>query len=446
MVIVGLFGTDGIRGQANSKLSPELALGIGRAAAACLGKGVDRILIGRDPRLSGLMLESALASGFASAGVNVCLVGVIPTPGLAWLANNLNVPAAMISASHNPMADNGLKFFSRQGLKLEDRQEQAIEALYHRGLETLPRPTGEAVGGIYRDESLKKHYLEYLLGTLTTPLATGLKIVVDCANGSASGLAGQLYKAAGVEVEEIHAAPDGANINQDCGSTHPASLIEAVKAKGADLGLALDGDADRLIAVDAYGKIVDGDKIMLICAHDYKERGLLDQDTLVITVMSNLGLVLAARDLGIKTIAAQVGDRYVLEEMQKGGYNLGGEQSGHIIFRRYATTGDGLLSGLCLMEIMTRRGRTLAELAEIMDYLPQVLINVSVGSKEGWQDNRLIAEKIARAEAALEGRGRVLVRPSGTENLIRVMLEGPQEDQLRELGMEIAAAIKSALS
>lgn len=439
-----LFGTDGIRGQANSVLTPELALGIGRAAAACLGdEGGNKIIIGRDPRLSGQMLESALASGIVSAGLDVCLVGVITTPGLAWLAKSTGAAAAMISASHNPMEDNGLKFFNASGFKLEDSQEEAIEELYYGSLNEFPRPIGANVGRVFRDESLIIKYRDYLLTTLGEPL-TGLKIVVDCANGSAAVMAGQLYSEAGAAVELINAAPNGTNINLDCGSTHPGGLIAAVKARGADLGLALDGDADRLIAVDARGEIVDGDKIMLICARDYKDRGLLDRDTLVITVMSNLGLVLAAKELGIKTVAAKVGDRFVLEEMLRGGYGLGGEQSGHIIFRRFATTGDGLLSGLQLMEVMVRSRKSLAELAAVMEYLPQVLINVAVARKEGWEDNDTVVKKIAWAEKELRGRGRVLVRPSGTENLIRVMLEGPEEEQLHTLGAAIAAEIKKA--
>lgn len=438
-----LFGTDGIRGQANSWLTPELALGIGRAAAYCLGG--DRggtILIGRDPRLSGAMLEGALASGIASVGLNVRLAGIITTPGLAWLTKNTGATAgAMISASHNPMEDNGIKFVNSQGFKLEDAQELAIEEIYLRN-QDLPRPVGEKVGRILRDESLIEKYCAYLLSTIQQPLK-GIKIVVDCANGSASGIARQVFAGAGAQVETIHAAPDGININRNCGSTHPAALAAAVKAKKADLGLALDGDADRLIAVDAQGEIVDGDKIMLICAGALKEQGKLRDDTLVVTVMSNLGLQLAAKELGIKTVAAKVGDRYVLEEMLRGNYSLGGEQSGHIIFRQFATTGDGLLSALQLMQVMVQTGKSLQELARVMAYLPQVLVNVKVASKEGWQHNRRIAAKIAWAEAELQGQGRVLVRPSGTEPLIRVMLEGPQKAQLQALAQAIAEVIKT---
>lgn len=440
-----LFGTDGIRGQANAVLTPELAFKIGRAAASRLGEKGGAFLIGRDPRLSGAMLEGALASGIASVGMDVFLTGIVTTPGLAWLTKETGAAAgAMISASHNPMEDNGIKFFNSQGFKLEDAEELAIEELYFQDTDDLPRPTGENVGRIIRREELVQAYCDYLLSTVDVSL-TGLKIVVDCANGSAAGIAPKVFAAAGAQVEAIHSVPDGININRNCGSTHPEALAAAVKAKGADAGLALDGDADRLIAVDARGEIVDGDKIMLICARSLKQQGRLAKDTLVITVMSNLGLRLAAKDLGIKTIAAKVGDRYVLEEMLRGGYILGGEQSGHIIFRQFATTGDGLLSALQLLQIMVQEGKSLEELAEVMEYLPQVLINVPVASKEGWQENEFIAAKIAWAEAELQGQGRVLVRPSGTEPLIRVMLEGPRESQLQELAQAIADVIKAQL-
>lgn len=440
-----LFGTDGIRGKANAVLTPELAFRIGRAAASYLGEKGGVFLIGRDPRLSGAMLEGALASGIASVGMDVVLAGIITTPGLAWLTKEMGATAgAMISASHNPMEDNGIKFFNSQGFKLEDAEELAIEELYFRDIDNFPRPTGENVGDIVRQQELVQKYCEYLLSTVDVSLE-GLKIVVDCANGSAAGIAPQVFAAAGAQVESIHACPDGININRGCGSTHPEALAAAVKAKGADIGFALDGDADRLIAVDARGEIVDGDKIMLICAKDLKEQGRLARDTLVITVMSNLGLLLAAKGLGVRTVATKVGDRYVLEEMLRGGYILGGEQSGHIIFRQYATTGDGLISSLQLLQIMVKKGKSLGELAEVMEYLPQVLINVPVASKEGWQENEEIAAKIAWAEAELQGQGRVLVRPSGTEPLIRVMLEGPRESQLQELARAIADVIKAQL-
>jgi len=440
-----LFGTDGIRGKANVVLTPELAFKIGRAAASRLGEKGGAFLIGRDPRLSGAMLEGALASGIASVGMDVFLTGIVTTPGLAWLTKETGAAAgAMISASHNPMEDNGIKFFNSQGFKLEDAEELAIEELYSQDTDDLPRPTGENVGRIIRREELVQTYCDYLLSTIDVSLK-GLKIVVDCANGSASGIAPKVFAAAGAQVEAIHSDPDGININRNCGSTHLEALAAAVKAKGADAGLALDGDADRLIAVDARGEIVDGDKIMLICAKSLKEQGRLAKDTLVITVMSNLGLRLAAKDLGVKTVATKVGDRYVLEEMLREGCTLGGEQSGHIIFRQFATTGDGLLSALQLLQIMVQEGKSLEELAEVMEYLPQVLINVPVASKEGWQENEFIAAKIAWAEAELQGQGRVLVRPSGTEPLIRVMLEGPRESQLQELAQAIADVIKAQL-
>jgi len=440
-----LFGTDGIRGKANVVLTPELAFKIGRAAASRLGEKGGAFLIGRDPRLSGAMLEGALASGIASVGMDVFLTGIVTTPGLAWLTKETGAAAgAMISASHNPMEDNGIKFFNSQGFKLEDAEELAIEELYFQDTDDLPRPTGENVGRIIRREELVQTYCDYLLSTIDVSLK-GLKIVVDCANGSASGIAPKVFAAAGAQVEAIHSDPDGININRNCGSTHLEALAAAVKAKGADAGLALDGDADRLIAVDARGEIVDGDKIMLICAKSLKEQGRLAKDTLVITVMSNLGLRLAAKDLGVKTVATKVGDRYVLEEMLREGCTLGGEQSGHIIFRQFATTGDGLLSALQLLQIMVQEGKSLEELAEVMEYLPQVLINVPVASKEGWQENEFIAAKIAWAEAELQGQGRVLVRPSGTEPLIRVMLEGPREPQLQELARAIADVIKAQL-
>lgn len=440
-----LFGTDGIRGEANSQLTPELAFAIGRAAAWYLGDTEGKIIIGRDPRLSGAMLEAALASGIASVGLDVSLAGVISTPGLARLTKTEEaVAGAMISASHNPMEDNGIKFLNSRGYKLDDAQEEAIESIYRDKLDTLPRPTGKNIGRIYRDESMLNKYCNYLLSTLDQPLS-GLRVLVDCANGAASDFAVSVLEEAGARAEAIHAAPDGININQRCGSTHPEIIAAAVQERNFDLGLALDGDADRLIAVDSRGVIVDGDKLMLICANHLKEQGQLQDNTLVVTVMSNLGLQLAAKELGIRTISTKVGDRYVLEAMLQGGYNLGGEQSGHIIFGRHSTTGDGLLSALQLMQVMVQSGRSLEELAQIMDRLPQVLLNVRVADKSGWEDNQQIAAKIAQVEAKLKGVGRVLVRPSGTEELIRVMLEGPDEVRLRQLAEDIADTIREQL-
>jgi len=438
-----LFGTDGIRGEANSQLTPELAFAIGRAAAWYLGgdKG-GTILIGRDPRLSGDMLESALASGIASVGLNVHLAGIITTPGLAWLTSKGDaVAGAMISASHNPMQDNGIKFVNSRGLKLEDSQEQDIEDIYNNRLDSLPRPTGENVGRILRDETMADSYCDFLLSTLDQSLF-GIKVLVDCANGAASPIAKKIFEQAGANVDVIYASPDGTNINYNCGSTHPETISAAVKERNVDIGLALDGDADRLIAVDAQGNVIDGDKIMLICARHLQEQGRLHDNTLVVTVMSNLGLQLAAKELGIKTVETKVGDRYVLEAMLKGDYSLGGEQSGHIIYRRFATTGDGILSALQLMQVMFQSRRSLAELATVMERLPQVLYNVVVATKDGWESNKIIADKISQVEAQLKGLGRVLVRPSGTEQLIRVMLEGPDENKLKELAEDIVKVIK----
>lgn len=438
-----LFGTDGIRGEANSYLTPELAFGIGRAAAWYLGgKTGGEIIIGRDPRLSGAMLESALASGIASVGLDVRLAGIITTPGLVWLTKvNPAVAGAMISASHNSMEDNGLKFVNTHGFKLEDAQELDIEDLYFHGLDSLPRATGDKVGKIVHDGNIADRYCDYLISTLEQPLE-GLKVLVDCANGASSALATQVLEGAGAQVKTINAQPDGININQHCGSTHPETIAAAVRQSEVDLGLALDGDADRLIAVDAQGNEVDGDKIMMICARHFQQRNKLHDDTLVVTVMSNMGLQLAAKELGIKTLATKVGDRYVLEAMRRGGYSLGGEQSGHIIFKDFATTGDGLLSALQLMQVMVQTGRSLADLAQVMQRLPQVLLNVRVDSKEGWEDNTTIAAAIAEAEKRLGGQGRVLVRASGTEPLIRVMLEGPDHDQLTLLAQDIALVVK----
>ena len=438
-----LFGTDGIRGEANSYLTPELAFAIGRAAAWYLGgESGGEIIIGRDPRLSGVMLESALASGIASVGLNVRLAGVITTPGLAWLARTGEaVAGAMISASHNPMQDNGIKFVNTRGLKLEDAQEREIEDIYHNRLDSLPRPTGEQIGRIIRDETMVEGYCDFLLSTLDQPL-DGLRVLVDCANGAASDITLGILERAGAKAEVIFCTPDGININHNCGSTYPEAIAAAVREHKADIGLALDGDADRLIAVDAQGEIVDGDKIMLICARHLYEQGQLQDNTLVVTVMSNLGLILAAEELGIKTIATKVGDRYVLEALLKGEYSLGGEQSGHIIFRRFATTGDGILSALQLMQVMVQTRSSLSDLAQVMERLPQVLHNVRVASSAGWEDNKVIADKIAEVQAKLAGSGRVLVRPSGTEPLIRVMLEGPNEELLTQLAEDIAAVVK----
>lgn len=438
-----LFGTDGIRGEANRELTPELAFNIGRVAAWYLGREQrGEIIIGRDPRLSGAMLESALAAGIASVGLDVRLAGVVTTPALAWLTRNSDaVAGCMISASHNSMEDNGLKFVNTWGFKLEDSQEADMEELYHNKLDSIPRPTGAGVGRIIRDEAMIEGYAKFLLSTISRSFS-GLKVVLDCANGAGSFLAPQVLKSAGAQVQVIHASPDGININKNCGSTYPEAIANAVRSQKADLGLALDGDADRLIAVDAQGNVVDGDQIMLIAARHLQEQGQLKNNTLVVTVMSNLGLTLAARKLGLNLVTTKVGDRYVLEAMLQGDYTLGGEQSGHIIFRQYSTTGDGILSALQLMEVISSTGRSLKDLAAIMEKLPQVLYNVKVADKTGWDKNPHIAGSIKQAQDTLAENGRVLVRPSGTEPLIRVMLEGPEQAQLEELAGHIAQVIR----
>ncbi len=440
-----LFGTDGVRGLANSELTPELAFTLGRAAAWHLaGKQGGEIYVGRDPRLSGAMLESALAAGIASVGINVRLVGVITTPGLAWLTRSSDaVAGAMISASHNPMEDNGIKFVNTWGIKLADSQEEAIEHLCL-NLQQLPRPTGESLGRIERDEELVEKYITFLSETIDVSLS-GIKLVLDCANGAAWDIGPRVMAATDAQVHVINIKPDGCNINDHCGSTHPQTVAAAVLSQQADLGLSLDGDSDRMIAVDSHGNIVDGDKLMLIFACYMKEKGLLNHNTLVVTVMSNLGLHQAAERLGINLVTTPVGDRYVWEEMAKNDYSLGGEQSGHIIFRQHATTGDGLLSVLQLLKIMAESGSSLSELASVMETLPQVLQNVRVAAKNGWEKNAAISQAIARAEQQMAGRGRVLVRPSGTEPVIRVMLEGPDKKLLKELAGEIGKTIQQQL-
>ncbi len=440
-----LFGTDGVRGLANSELTPELAFTLGRAAAWHLaGKQGGEIYIGRDPRLSGAMLESALAAGIASVGINVRLVGVITTPGLAWLTRSSDaVAGAMISASHNPMEDNGIKFVNTWGIKLADSQEEAIEHLCL-NQQQLPRPTGVNLGRIVRDEELVEKYVSALSETANGDFSS-IRLVLDCANGAAWEIAPRVLAATGAQVHVINAKPDGCNINDHCGSTHPETVAAAVVSQQADLGLSLDGDSDRMIAVDASGNVVDGDKLMMIFARHMKEQGTLNHDTLVVTVMSNLGLHQAAEQLGINVATTPVGDRYVWEEMAKNDYSLGGEQSGHIIFRQHATTGDGLFSALQLLKIMADKKDSLAELASVMETLPQVLQNVRVAAKNGWEKDAAISQAIAWAEEQMAGRGRVLVRPSGTEPVIRVMLEGPDKKLLKELAGEIGKTIQQQL-
>jgi phosphoglucosamine mutase len=438
------FGTDGVRGVANTELTPELAYRLGRAGAYVLTRSQEhaRIVVGKDTRISGDLLESALIAGMLSVGAIAIRVGVVSTPGVAYLTRALEADAGvMISASHNPVADNGIKFFGGDGFKLLDSVEEEIEKLLDAEADTLPRPTGEDVGRIEERIDAVKLYADYLGKTVKNRF-NGLKIVLDCANGAASAIAPQVFRNLGAEVIAIHAEPNGVNINVKCGSTHPEVVREAVLANGADLGLSFDGDADRLIAVDEQGRIVDGDYIMLILAKALKEAGKLASNTLVATVMSNFGFVKAANELGIDLVRTAVGDRYVMEAMINGGYVIGGEQSGHIILLDHNTTGDGLLTAVQLASIMVEKKQPLSELREIMRSYPQVLVNVRVASKEGWEQKPAIRKVIADVEAKLGDNGRVLVRPSGTEPLIRVMAEGADEELVRSYVEQIAEVVR----
>ncbi|MCU1655187.1 MAG: phosphoglucosamine mutase [Pseudonocardia sp.] len=441
-----LFGTDGVRGLANAELTPELGMSVAVAAARVLAER-DRshrpvAVVGRDPRASGEMLEAAVTAGLASAGADVLRAGVLPTPAVAYLVGELGADlGVMISASHNPMPDNGIKLFAEGGHKLADTVEDAIEArLYEPG----SRPVGAEVGRVRDLVDAGERYLGHLrlAGAGDTPLA-GLRVVVDCANGAAAELAPEAYRRAGAEVIAIHAAPDGLNINDHCGSTYLDEVTGAVREHRADLGIAHDGDADRCLAVTADGATVDGDQIMAVLALALRERGELVEDTLVATVMSNLGLHLAMRDAGITVRTAAVGDRYVLEELRAGGFALGGEQSGHLVLPAYATTGDGVLTALRLMARMAATGRTLADLASVMVALPQVLVNVRVTDKATVAAAAEVRDAVAKAEVELGDRGRVLLRPSGTEQLVRVMVEAPTRDLAERIGEQLATVVAS---
>ncbi|GAA1079349.1 MULTISPECIES: phosphoglucosamine mutase [Tsukamurella] len=440
-----LFGTDGVRGLANKDLTADLALRLSAAAAAVLGAhdpdGTDRpfAVVGWDPRASSEMLSAAVSAGLTSAGVDVLLVGVMPTPAVAHLTAEYDAAlGVMISASHNPMPDNGIKFFARGGHKLEDAQEDAIEAALDDP--APPRPTGAGIGRVKRAFDAVDRYVAHLESAVHRSLA-GLTVVVDAANGAAATVAAKAYRDAGATVIAIHDVPDGLNINRDCGSTHLESLQAAVLAHEADLGLGHDGDADRCLAVDASGRIIDGDAIMAILAIAMDEAGELTDHTLVATVMSNLGLHLAMRAAGITLRTTAVGDRYVLEELRSGGYALGGEQSGHVVLPGFGTTGDGVLTGLKLMERMAQTGRSLAELAAVLTVLPQVLVNVRVIDKAAAMAAPALTAALAAEEAALGEEGRILLRPSGTEPLVRVMVEAPTEEAARSTAERLAGLI-----
>ncbi|MEY3028704.1 MAG: hypothetical protein RL198_101 [Actinomycetota bacterium] len=443
-----LFGTDGVRGTANELLTPELSQQLGAAAAKVLSQSAlargerPAAVLARDPRSSSDFIAAAVASGMAGAGVDVFDAGVVPTPAAAYLTADFGADfGVMISASHNPAPDNGIKFFAAGGLKLADAIEDQIEAELANPL----RPTGAAVGRIARFSDAEDRYLVHLLATLPNRLG-GLRVVLDCANGAASTVAPQLFRDAGAEIYLIGHRPDGNNINLGCGSTDMAALQSEVINRGADLGLAFDGDADRCLAVDASGAVVNGDQIMGILALAEKAAGRLSRDTLVATVMSNLGLRIAMKEAGIQLVETRVGDRYVIEEMRSGNYSLGGEQSGHIVFARHATTGDGLLTGLQLAIQLVQTGRSLAELASVVQIYPQVLLNVRGVDHQSWQQSEPVILAIQTVEAALGNRGRVLVRASGTEAMIRVMVEAESESEAEALSSQIAEVIRQELT
>jgi phosphoglucosamine mutase len=452
--VARLFGTDGVRGLANRDITADVALHLAQAAAVVLGKGRfadgrrasgrrPTAIVARDPRVSGEFISAAVAAGLASSGVDVFDAGVIPTPAIAYLVSDFNADfGVMISASHNPAPDNGIKFFAAGGTKLPDIVEDRIEAAL--GEQKLS-PTGLDVGHIRRFADTEDRYVVHLLSTLPARL-DGIHVVIDCANGAAAGISPEVFTDAGATVTVIGADPDGYNINDGVGSTHLDVLQAAVLAHGADVGIAHDGDADRCLAVDADGNIVDGDQIMAILAVSLKQRGLLKDDTLVATVMSNLGLTRAMADNGISVLHTAVGDRYVLEELTDKQLTLGGEQSGHVIMTEFATTGDGILTGLHVVAEMARTGKTLAELASVMTVFPQVMINVRGVDHHALSANDVIAAAVASAESGLGNTGRVLLRPSGTEPMVRVMVEAVDHETAQRVADELSAVVRNQLS
>jgi phosphoglucosamine mutase len=447
--VANLFGTDGVRGLANGVLTAELALDLSVAAAHVL---TDRgeyagarplAVVGRDTRISGQFLEAAVVAGLASAGVDVLLLGVVPTPGVAYLTASLDADlGVMLSASHNPMPDNGIKFLARGGVKLDDAIEHAIEL---RMGEEWTRPTGGNVGRVTTYDAALDDYVEHLVQTTSKPLA-GLRVVLDCAEGAASDAGPRALENAGAKVTAIHAQPDGLNINEGCGSTHLGNLQAAVVKDGADVGFALDGDADRCLAVDHEGNVIDGDQILCILADSLRDQGKLVGDTVVATVMSNLGFNRALAATGIKVVQTKVGDRYVLEAMKAGGYSLGGEQSGHVIMSDHATTGDGILTALHLLERMAMTGKSLQQLAGMMTRLPQVLLNVPGVDRTRCDTDEVLAAAVAEAEAGLGDDGRVLLRASGTEPLVRVMVEAVSLDEAHAVAEKLADVVRERLS
>lgn len=445
-----LFGTDGVRGIANRELTIELAMSLGKYGAHVITKGKEKakILVGKDTRISGNLLEHALIAGILSTGCDVVQVGVIPTPAIAKLVKTLKADAGvMISASHNPVAFNGIKFFNEKGLKLSDDIEDEIEACI-RDHKQLELPTGLSLGHVSFYEQAERDYIDYVIDTLGDVNFAGLKVAIDCANGAASTVAPIALNELDAKVYSIHHEPDGTNINENCGSTHLGDLKKFVKTVNADIGLAFDGDADRLLAIDENGELVDGDKIMAICGRYLAEKHQLKQNTIVSTVMSNLGFDIALRENQMNTVKTQVGDRYVLEEMLANGYELGGEQSGHIIFLAHNTTGDGLLTAVQLLRVLKESDKKLSELAAMMTVYPQVLKNAHVSNEKKYRftENETVSNRIAEIEAQFHGNGRVLIRPSGTEPLVRVMIEGQNQEELERVASELVTLIESELN
>ncbi|MDH4186529.1 MAG: phosphoglucosamine mutase [Nitrospira sp.] len=441
-----LFGTDGVRGVANlDPMTSEMAMQLGRAAAHLFMRraGRHQIVIGKDTRISGYMLESALISGICSMGVDVLVVGPMPTPAIAFLTRSLRADAGvMISASHNPYQDNGIKFFSSDGLKLPDEIEARIEELIVSNEIAHLRPTADAIGKAYRIDDAEGRYIEFVKRSLPRALDfQGMKVVVDCANGAAYKVAPKVFRELGAKVDVIGDKPDGMNINAGCGAVHPELLQHAVRDRGAHIGIALDGDADRAIFVCEQGMVIDGDHIMAMLGLDLHRQGLLAKKTVVGTVMSNFGLERAMTDAGITLARTAVGDRYLLERMLADGYNFGGEQSGHFIFLDHNTTGDGLLSGLQVLSLMKRTGAPLSELAQAMTAVPQILLNVKVAKKPSLDTVPELQQAIRDGEQQLNGSGRVLVRYSGTESLLRVMVEGERDDQIRDVARRLVEVV-----
>ncbi len=445
-----MFGTDGVRGVAGTELTIELATKLGQAGAYVLTKEKSHkptIMVGCDTRISGGMLANALMAGICSVGANAIYVGVAPTPAIAYLTRKHKVDAGVvISASHNPMEFNGIKFFNGEGYKLSDELEDEIEALIKSGMKDIDFPTGAGIGKIDYRFDIVDEYVEFEKETVPVDLS-GLKIVIDCAEGASSYTSVKALKDLGADLIAIHTEPDGTNINADCGSTHMDELKARVVSEKADVGIAFDGDADRMLAVDENGKMVDGDEIMAICGNYLKSKGRLAKDTIVVTVMTNLGFSIMGKEQDINIEKTKVGDRYVLENMKENGYNLGGEQSGHVIFLDDNTTGDGLLSALHLLQVMVDTGKPLSELAKVMEVLPQALVNAKVPNdkKESYMEYSDIAEAIAELEKKFAGEGRVLIRPSGTEPLVRVMIEGKDQKVIDEEAHKLAELITKVM-